>query len=61
MLKDKLNNQTICLIGFNAVLGKIFVKQLINYFTFEGLLFVVELKSDEAKTEKFKNDSYFGP
>ena len=61
MLKDKLNNQTIWLIGFNTVLGKIFVKQLINYFTFEGLLFVVELKSDEAKTEKFKNDSYFGP
>lgn len=46
MLKEKLNNQTVCLIGFNTVLGKLLIKQLINYFTFDQQLYVVELKSE---------------
>ena len=46
MIRDELNDQTICLIGFNTVLGKIFINQLINYFKFERQLYVVELKSD---------------
>lgn len=35
MIRDKLNGKTICLIGFNTVLGKIFINQLINYFHFD--------------------------
>lgn len=61
MLKDKLNNKNICVIGFNTLLGRIFLKRLIDYFSFDSLLYLVELKSDSTKVQKFKEDSYFGP
>ncbi len=60
MLKSIFSSLSLCLIGYNNVLGKIFIKRLTNYFTFENQkLYLIELKSDEVKRERFLNDNYF--